>query len=107
VAHVRSRALLARGIATLSIDLPLHGAREGSIDDISLRNPLQLIGAWRLALREVSLSLDYLTQLAVIDARRLALVGYSLGSFLSVAAAVDFCCGSAAWTVPQISDITS
>ena len=83
------RALLARGIATLSIDLPLHGAREGSIDDISLRNPLQLIGAWRLALREVSLSLDYLTQLAVIDARRLALVGYSLGSFLSVAAAVD------------------
>ncbi|HKN65004.1 MAG TPA: alpha/beta fold hydrolase [Gemmatimonadaceae bacterium] len=83
------RALLARGIATLSIDLPLHGAREGSIDELSLRNPLQLIGAWRLALREVSLSLDYLTQLAVIDTRRLALVGYSLGSFLSVAAAVD------------------
>jgi fermentation-respiration switch protein FrsA (DUF1100 family) len=83
------RALLARGIATLSIDLPLHGAREGSIDDISLRNPLQLIGAWRLALSEVRLSLDYLTQLAVVDGRRLALVGYSLGSFLSVIAAAD------------------
>ena len=83
------RALLARGVATLAIDLPLHGAREGSIDEISLRNPLQLIGAWRLASSEVRLSLDYLTQLAVVDARRLALVGYSLGSFLAVVAAAD------------------
>ena len=83
------RALLARGVATLSIDLPLHGAREGSIDELSLRNPLQLIGAWRLAVTEVRLSLDYLTQLAVVDAGRLALVGYSLGSFLSVVAAAD------------------
>lgn len=83
------RALLARGIATLSIDLPLHGAREGSIDELSLRNPLQLIGAWRLALSEVRLSLDYLTEVAVIDAGRLAVVGYSLGAFLSVVAATD------------------
>ena len=83
------RALLARGVATLSIDLPLHGAREGTIDELSLRNPLQLIGAWRLALGEVRLALDYLSQLAVLDARRLALVGYSLGSFLSVVAAAD------------------
>lgn len=87
IAEGIGRALLARGVATLSIDLPLHGAREGSIDELSLRNPLQLIGAWRLALSEVRLSLDYLTQLAVIDAARLALVGYSLGSFLSVVAA--------------------
>lgn len=83
------RALLARGVATLAIDLPLHGEREGSIDELSLRNPLQLIGAWGLASSEVRLSLDYLTELAVVDARRLALVGYSLGSFLSVAAAGD------------------
>lgn len=83
------RALLAHGVATLAIDLPLHGAREGSIDELSLRNPLQLIAAWRLALGEVRLSLDYLSQLAVIDARRLALVGYSLGSFLSVVTADD------------------
>ena len=83
------RALLARGVATLAIDLPLHGAREGSIDELSLRNPLQLIGAWRLALAEVRRALDFLTQLAVIDATRLALVGYSLGSFLSVVAAAE------------------
>ena len=83
------RALLARGVATLSIDLPLHGAREGSIEELSLRNPLQLIGAWRIALADVCLSLDYLTRLAVIDVGRLALVGYSLGAYLSVLAAAD------------------
>jgi fermentation-respiration switch protein FrsA (DUF1100 family) len=83
------RALLARGVATLAIDLPLHGAREGRIDELSLRNPLKLVGAWRLALAEVRLSLDSLSQLDVVDERRLALVGYSLGSFLSVVAAAD------------------
>jgi uncharacterized protein len=77
-------ALLARGVASLSIDLPLHGAREGSVDELSFRNPLQLVGAWRLALAEARLSLDYLAELAMIDAQRLALVGYSLGSFLGV-----------------------
>jgi fermentation-respiration switch protein FrsA (DUF1100 family) len=83
------RALLARGIATLAIDLPLHGEREGSIDQLSMRNPLQLIGAWRLALSEIRQSFDYLDELAAVDPERLALVGYSLGSFLGVVAAAD------------------
>lgn len=83
------RALLARGVASLAIDLPLHGAREGSIEDLSFRNPLQLVGAWRLALAESRISLDYLSELAMIDSRRLALVGYSLGSFLAVVAAAN------------------
>jgi uncharacterized protein len=78
------RALLARGVASLAIDLPLHGSREGSIEDLSFRNPLQLIGAWRLAIAEVRLSMDYLAELALVDRTRLALVGYSLGSFLGV-----------------------
>lgn len=81
------RALLARGVASLAIDLPLHGAREGSVEDLSFRNPLQLIGAWRLAVAESRLSLDYLADLVMIDATRLALVGYSLGSFLGVVVA--------------------
>lgn len=81
------RALLARGVASLAIDLPLHGAREGSVEDLSFRNPLQLVGAWRLALAEARLSLDYLAELAMIDADHLALVGYSLGSFLGVVVA--------------------
>lgn len=83
------RVLLTRGVATLAIDLPLHGEREGSIDELSMRNPLQLIGAWRLAASEVRLALDFLTELSVVDAQRLALVGYSLGSFLSVVTAAD------------------
>jgi hypothetical protein len=83
------RALLARGVASLAIDLPLHGEREGSIDELSLRNPLQLIGAWRLALAEIRQAVDYLSELEAVDAERLALVGYSLGAFLAVAAAPD------------------
>jgi len=83
------RALLAYNIATLSIDLPMHGARNGSAEQFSLRNPLQLIGAWRLALSEVRHSLDYLSNLASVDTQRLALVGYSLGAYLAIIAAAD------------------
>ena len=83
------RALLTRGIASLAMDLPLHGEREGSIEQLSAAHPLQLVGTWRLALREIRQSLDYLTQIAAVDARRLALVGYSLGAYLGVTAAAD------------------
>ena len=83
------RALLAHGVATLAIDLPLHGAREGSLEDLSPRNPLQLVGSWRLALAEARAGMDYLGSLAAVDARRLALVGYSLGAYIGVAVAAD------------------
>jgi dienelactone hydrolase len=83
------RALLTRGVATLAIDLPLHCEREGSIDDLSLRKPLQLIGAWRLALAEMRQALDNLSNLAAVDPERLAIVGYSLGSYLAVVAAAE------------------
>jgi fermentation-respiration switch protein FrsA (DUF1100 family) len=83
------RALLSHGVASLAIDLPLHGARGGSTEELSFRNPLQLIGGWRLALAEARLSLDYVARLAAVDAERLAVVGYSLGSFLGVVAAAN------------------
>ena len=83
------RALLTQGVATLAIDLPLHGAREGNIEQLSLRNPLQLVGTWRLALSDIRRSIDYLEQLAAVDPKRLAMVGYSLGSYLAVVAAAD------------------
>jgi pimeloyl-ACP methyl ester carboxylesterase len=83
------RALLAHGVATLAVDLPLHGAREGSVEQLSLRNPLQLIAAWRLALSEIRYAIGYLEGLAAVDPERLAIVGYSLGSFLAVVAAAD------------------
>ena len=83
------RALLMHGVASLAIDLPFHGERKGTLDVLSFRNPLQLVGAWRLALSEIRLGLDYLTDVAAVDAQHLAIVGYSLGSFLSVVAAAN------------------
>ena len=83
------RSLLTRGVASLAIDLPFHGERKGSLDQLSFRNPLQLVGAWRLALNEIRLALDYLSDLPAVDAQSLAIVGYSLGSFLSVVAAAN------------------
>jgi len=82
------RALLDYGVATLSIDLPMHGARGAGIDEVT-RNPLQMIAAWRLALREVRCSLDYLSGLSAVDGQRLAIVGYSLGAYLALVAASD------------------
>lgn len=83
------RALLTHGVASLAIDLPLHGAREGTVEDLSFRNPLQLVGTWRLALAEARLAIDYLAGLAMVDAGRLALVGYSLGAYLGVVVAAN------------------
>jgi uncharacterized protein len=83
------RALLARGIATLAIDLPLHGTRSDPLQAQSARNPLALMQLWRQALADARLGLHYLSARADVDARRLAMVGYSMGAFLSVVLAAD------------------
>jgi pimeloyl-ACP methyl ester carboxylesterase len=82
------RALLAFSVATLSIDLPMHGARGSGTDEVT-RNPLQMVATWRRALKEVHCGLDYLSNLAAVDSQRLAIVGYSLGAYLAIAAAGD------------------
>ena len=82
------RALLAWGVATLSIDLPMHGARGSGPEDIT-RNPIQLVATWRRALTDIRCSLEYLTSLAAVDSQRLAIVGYSLGAYLAVTAASE------------------
>ena len=82
-------ALLSRGIASLAIDLPLHGARSDLAEAQSARNPLAIVKLWRLALAESRLALRYLESREDVDASRLALVGYSLGSFLAVMAAAE------------------
>jgi hypothetical protein len=82
------RALLAWGVATLSIDLPMHGARGSGMNEIT-RNPIQLVATWRRALSEICCSLEYLTNLAAVDSQRLAIVGYSLGAYLAVVAASE------------------
>lgn len=77
-------ALLERGIASLAVDLPLHGEREGSLGDNALRNPFELVGRWRLAVDEGRMAIRLMQEHAAIDRSRLGLVGYSLGSFLGV-----------------------
>jgi uncharacterized protein len=83
------RSLLAEGVASLAIDLPLHGTRSDPVQAQTARNPLAVVQLWRQALREARLGLRYLEARPEIDRARLALVGYSMGSFLSVIAAAE------------------
>ena len=83
------RVLLKAGIATLAIDLPSHGAREGRRDDLSLRNPLALVQKWKLAVREANAAVSFLAAHPAVDAQRLAIAGYSVGAFLALAVAAN------------------
>ncbi|HEU0013185.1 MAG TPA: alpha/beta fold hydrolase [Longimicrobium sp.] len=83
------QVLQAHGIATLAIDLPLHGTRGDPLQAQAARNPLALMGLWRQALRECRLALRYLEARAEVDAKCIGIAGYSLGSFLAVMTAAD------------------
>lgn len=89
MSEVIGMSLLRRGIASLAIDLPLHGERDGEVESLSYRNPFELVQRWRLAVTEARLGLRFLAEHPAIDATRLALVGYSLGSFLGVIVAAQ------------------
>ena len=78
------RALAARGVASIAPDLPLHGARAGGLERMSLENPVALVTNWRLALREAARCVDYLSALPAVDASRIGVIGYSLGAYLSI-----------------------
>lgn len=78
-------ALLPLGVASLSIDLPLHGDRGDPFELRSVRNPFELAARWRTAIDEAQLALRFLAARPEIDRDRLALIGYSLGSYLSLA----------------------
>jgi uncharacterized protein len=77
--------LLRRGIASLSVDLPMHGAREAG----EAAGAMELMKHWRAARAETALAVHYLAARPEIDADRLAIVGYSLGSFLALALAAE------------------
>jgi uncharacterized protein len=83
------RALERLGIASLAIDLPLHGAREQGVEGLSIRSPLALVQKWRLAVREGHQSLRFLAGHGAIDSTRIGIVGYSLGAYLTVAIAAE------------------
>lgn len=81
--------LQRHGIASLAIDLPLHGTRGDPLQAQASRNPLALMGLWKQGLRECRLALGYLGARPEIDRDCLAVAGYSLGSFLAVTTAAQ------------------
>ena len=83
------RVLLRHRIASLAIDLPLHGERRGGVDMQAMRNPMALASAWRTAQADARLALGYLGARAEVDAGCVAIVGYSMGSFLGVLVAAE------------------
>lgn len=78
------RALAARAIASLAIDLPLHGSRDDAIIYEARRNPLDLARHWNMALAEAKDALSWLSTQDEIDPRRLSVAGYSLGSYIAL-----------------------
>jgi dienelactone hydrolase len=83
------RALGTRGVASLAIDLPLHGERAGDVRDLSPLRPFAVIAQWKLAVTDAIAALDFLAEHRSVDGSRLAMVGYSLGAFLAVQLAGD------------------
>jgi fermentation-respiration switch protein FrsA (DUF1100 family) len=95
LADTMGRALAARGIASLAIDLPLHGSRDDAMIEEARTNPLGLMQHWQMALAEAEAAIAWLSAHDGIDARRINLTGYSLGSYIALqTAAVDQRVGS-------------
>lgn len=88
MAQAIGRALLAHGVASLSLDLPFHGEREGADREIP-KNPLALVGAWKTAVAESRAATAWLTAQPETDAARVGIVGYSLGGFLALMTAAE------------------
>jgi dienelactone hydrolase len=83
------RALQHRGIASLALDLPFHGERDGGRDAIPYRNPMALVTAWTTAVREARAAIEWLAAQPEIDAERIGVIGYSLGGFLALMTASE------------------
>lgn len=81
------RALLDVGVASLAVDLPLHGERSVTGRGRNAMQPLELMRTWKLAFAECVIALRYLAARPEIDREKLAIVGYSMGSFLGVTVA--------------------
>lgn len=83
------RPLAARGIASLAVDLPLHGDRDDVLIDRARANPLALIKEWNRALAEAKAAIEWLSGLDEIESRRISIAGYSLGSYIALQTAVN------------------
>ena len=83
------RALLARGVGSLALDLPMHGERARPGGRSAFNNPLALVGAWRTAMEEARSATAWLRAQAEVDGRRVGVAGYSLGGFLAIMVAAS------------------
>jgi dienelactone hydrolase len=83
------RALLKRGVASLALDLPMHGERADGKPPRSFNNPVALVVAWRTALHEITHAVAWLREQPEVDAEHVGIVGYSLGGFLAIMAAAE------------------
>jgi predicted esterase len=84
MADSMGEALLREGVASLAIDLPLHGERPERLDERATKNPLQIIARWKEGVAECATAFRYLAARPEADASKLGVVGYSMGSFLGV-----------------------
>ena len=84
-------ALTKRGFAVLAPDLPLHGERPGDPHTIwSMNDPARAFTLYRRAVIDVRQCIDLARSLPQLDASRVSLVGYSMGSWInSVAGSAD------------------
>lgn len=80
--------LLRHGIASLALDLPLHGER-GDLGTHGFADPLSLLRHWKAGLDEARLGIRLLASHPGIDRSRLATIGYSLGSFVALEVAAS------------------
>ena len=84
LSNTMGKSLAARGIASLAIDLPLHGSRDDQIIEEARSNPLGLMQHWKKALAEAKDAVAWLSEQQAIDPARLAVAGYSLGSYIAL-----------------------
>jgi fermentation-respiration switch protein FrsA (DUF1100 family) len=89
LAATMGKALAARSIASLAIDLPLHGDRDDALIDRARANPLALVREWNKALAEAKAAVKWLGSQKEIDARCISIAGYSLGSYIAIQTAAN------------------
>ena len=88
LSNTMGRALAVRGLASLAIDLPLHGTRDDAMIAEARTNPLGLLQHWKTALAEARHAIDWLASNDAIDPLKLSTAGYSLGSYVALQTAV-------------------
>jgi uncharacterized protein len=81
-------SLLSMGVGSLAFDLPFHGERYQTCF-IPPSNPFQLMNMWNSLLAECRCALQFLSERPEIDPERIALAGYSFGSFLGLEVAAS------------------